>query len=191
MITPEEKDRAPKLAPDPTPTLSGTGAHDTRLQEFLLDEMKDIYWAEQHLIKTLPKMREAATSAVLRDAFEKHLAETQQQVVRLEQAFALLGAAPEAKKCEAMAGITEEGDGLIADTEAGTATRDVGLVFAAQKVEHYEIATYGGLVQVARILGRNDVAGLLDANLTEEKGADKTLTLVAEGGINYAAAQEG
>ncbi len=183
-----EDTRVQKLSP--VGMREGSGAANTMLREFFIEELKDIYWAEQHLVETLPKMRAAATSAMLQEAFEKHLRETRGQVARLTQAFSLMGVPAEAKVCNGMAGITAEGDRGIEETEAGTATRDAGLVLAAQKVEHYEIATYGGLVQLAKTLGLRQVAGLLDANLAEEKGADKLLTLVAESGINYEAAVE-
>jgi ferritin-like metal-binding protein YciE len=163
---------------------------DSGLEEFFKDEIKDIYWAEKHLVKTLPKMAKAATSAELKDAFTNHLEETKVHVERLEQVFELLEEKPEAKKCEAMEGITKEGDGIIDETESGTATRDVGLILAGQKVEHYEISTYGGLEQLARNLGRDDVAELLKQTLEEEKSADRLLTEVAEESVNYDAAEE-
>lgn len=160
------------------------------LLEFFIGELKDIYWAEKHIVKTLPKMKKAATTEELKAAFEDHLAQTQTHVTRLEQAFELLGKKPQAKKCDAMAGITEEGAGIIEETEAGTATRDVGLILAAQKVEHYEISTYGGLVQLAKTLGKQDVADLLATTLEEEKQTDSLLTGIAENSVNYQAAEE-
>ncbi len=163
---------------------------DSMLQNFFADELKDIYWAEKHLVKTLPKMKKAATSADLQRAFAAHLETTREHVARLEQVFGLLGKKPQAKKCDAMEGITKEGEGIIEETEAGTATRDVGLILAAQKVEHYEIATYGGLAQLARTLGHADIAELFEATLAEEKEADALLTEVAEHNINYEASEE-
>ena len=163
---------------------------DSMLEKFFMDELKDIYWAEKHLVKTLPKMKKAATSEELQAAFADHLEVTKEHIARLEQAFELLGKKAQAKKCEAMEGITKEGEGIIEETEAGTATRDVGLVLAAQKVEHYEISTYGGLAQLAKTLGLDEVADLLEATLAEEKEADETLTQVAESGINYEASEE-
>lgn len=163
---------------------------DSMLREFFVDELKDIYWAEKHLVKTLPKMKKAATSSELQQAFENHLEETNTHVTRLEQIFETLGEKAEGKKCDAMAGITEEGDGIIADTEKGTATRDVGLIFAGQKVEHYEIATYGGLAQLAKTLGLQQVSEILGTTLGEEKEADQLLTNIAEAHINYEAKQE-
>lgn len=170
---------------------AGKGNKDGMLKDFFIDELKDVYWAEKHLLKTLPKMQKAATSQQLKDAFGDHLTVTQTHVTRLEQVFEMLGEKAQAKKCDAMAGITEEGDGVISDTEAGTSTRDVGLIFAGQKAEHYEIATYGGLAQLANTLALKQVAGLLSQTLAEEKEADMKLTDIAEKNINYEAVQEG
>jgi ferritin-like metal-binding protein YciE len=163
---------------------------DSRLQEFFHGELKDIYWAEKHLVKTLPKMAKAATSQELRDAFNQHLEVTQGHVGRLEEVFNILGYKPQAKKCEAMEGITKEGEEIIADTEKGTATRDVGLIFAGQKVEHYEIATYGSLTQLAKTLGHDEVANILHSTLQEEKEADEGLSGIAENTVNEKAEQE-
>jgi len=160
------------------------------LEELFVDELKDIYWAEKHLLKALPKMAKAATSDTLRKAFTEHLAATQNHVNRLEKAFGLLGEKVQAKKCEAMAGLTKEGEGIIEDTEKGTVTRDVGLIMAAQKVEHYEIATYGSLAQLAKTLGKNDVAKLMVETLEEEREADQLLTNIAENNINVEATTE-
>ncbi|MBC7536063.1 MAG: ferritin-like domain-containing protein [Ferruginibacter sp.] len=160
------------------------------LLSFFVEELKDIYWAEKHLVKTIPKMTKAATSAELKSAFTDHLGATKIHVSRLEEVFGLLDEKIAAKKCEAMEGIIKEGESIIEDTEAGTATRDVGLIFAAQKVEHYEISTYGGLAQLARTLGKDDVAKLLTTTLNEEKEADELLTGIAENDINYEALEE-
>ncbi len=169
---------------------SGKGVADTMLKDFFIDELKDIYWAEKHLVKTLPKMKKAATSTDLQNAFADHLETTKTQVTRLEQAFEILGKKAQGKKCEAMEGITKEGESIIEDTEAGTNTRDVGLILAGQKVEHYEISTYGGLAQLATTLGLTEVADLLYQTLAEEKEADSLLTEIAENNINYEAAEE-
>ncbi|MBS1664584.1 MAG: ferritin-like domain-containing protein [Bacteroidetes bacterium] len=169
---------------------ANTPVQDSKLREFFLDELKDIYWAEQKLVKTLPKLQKAASSEELKTAFESHLEETKTHVQRLEQAFKILGEKAVAKKCDAMQGITEEGSSVIEDTDEGTATRDVALVMAGQKAEHYEIATYGGLIQIATTLGEDDLAELLKETLEEEKNADQKLTEIAEGGINYQASEE-
>jgi ferritin-like metal-binding protein YciE len=163
---------------------------DSRLEEFFHDELKDIYWAENHLVKTLPKMAKAANSQELKDAFTEHLDVTKEHVERLNNVFELLGHKAEGKKCEAMEGITKEGESIIDDTEDGTATRDVGLIMAGQKVEHYEIATYGALARVARTLGHEDVATILESTLAEEKEADESLTELAENSVNDQAAEE-
>jgi ferritin-like metal-binding protein YciE len=166
------------------------GVRDSMLEEFFHGEIKDIYWAEKHLVKTLPKMKKAASSVDLQNAFADHLETTKEHVSRLEEIFELLGHKPQAKKCDAMEGITKEGESIIEDTEEGTATRDVGLIFAGQKVEHYEISTYGGLAQLARTLGLDDVAKILDKTLAEEKEADELLTTIAEDKVNYEATED-
>lgn len=181
---------AKKAAPSKKSTAAGAGQHDSMLKDFFIDELKDIYWAEKHLVQTLPKMKKAATSEELQGAFEEHLEVTKTHVKRLEDVFGMLGEKAQAKKCEAMEGITKEGASIIEDTEAGTATRDVGLILAAQKVEHYEISTYGGLTQLAKTLGLNDVAEVLYSTLEEEKETDVKLTEIAENNVNYEAAAE-
>ena len=173
-----------------SPKKSNHEDQSSLLQELFLDELKDIYWAEKHLLKALPKMAKASTSDELSKAFTDHLEATKGHVSRLEEAFELLGKKAQAKKCEAMAGLTKEGDGIIEDTEKGTLTRDVGLIMAAQKVEHYEIATYGSLAQLAKTLGKNDVAALMMETLNEEKEADELLTGIAENNINAEATTE-
>jgi ferritin-like metal-binding protein YciE len=160
------------------------------LLELFVDEVKDIYWAEKHLMKALPKMKKAATSPELQEAFETHLQQTEEHVSRLEEIFEILGEKAQAVKCEAMAGLVEEGERIIEETDKGTATRDVGLILAAQKVEHYEIATYGGLAQLAKTMGRTDIKDILGQTLTEEKETDQLLTDIAESSINYEATTE-
>ena len=168
----------------------GSHADSSKLAEFFHDEIKDIYWAEKKLVQTLPKMAKAATSSALKNAFTDHLEQTKEHVTRLEQVFELLGHKPQAKKCDAMEGITEEGASIIEDTEDGTSTRDVALILAGQKAEHYEIATYGGLAQIARTLGHQDVAKILDMTLQEEKQTDQQLTSLAETRVNQDATEE-
>ncbi|HEY1869541.1 MAG TPA: ferritin-like domain-containing protein [Chitinophagaceae bacterium] len=168
----------------------GKASNNSMLLEFFTDELKDIYWAEKHIVATLPKMQRAATTSELQQAFADHLEASKTHVSRLEQAFQLLGEKAQAKKCDAMAGIIEEGKDIIAETEKGTATRDVGLILAAQKVEHYEISTYGGLCQLAKTLGKGDVADLLYETLQEEKQTDELLTQIAEEHVNYEAVEE-
>jgi ferritin-like metal-binding protein YciE len=160
------------------------------LGEFFKDGLKDIYWAEKHLVKTLPKLKKAAHSPDLQKAFQDHLEVTKEHVSRLERIFDILGEKSQATKCPAMEGITKEGEDIIDETEDDTATRDVGLIMAGQKAEHYEIATYGGLAQLARTLDQQEIVGLLENTLKEEKEADQLLTSIAENGINYEAAEE-
>ncbi|MEO5979039.1 MAG: ferritin-like domain-containing protein [Chryseolinea sp.] len=167
-----------------------TGKTHSALLEFFTGEIKDIYWAEKHLTKAIPKMRKAATSEDLKNAFATHLEQTKVHVERLEKIFELLDKKPQAKKCDAMDGIVQEGESIIEDTEDGTATRDVGLILAAQKVEHYEISTYGGLAQLARTLGRKEIADILSQTLAEEKETDQLLTDIAETSLNYQSAEE-
>lgn len=169
---------------------SAASETDPMLKEFFHDELKDIYWAEKHLTKALPKLAKATTSEALREALTNHLEETKTHVTRLEQVFEMLGEKAQAKKCEAMEGLSKEADSIVEDTEDGTATRDVGIILACQKVEHYEIATYGGLTQLAKTLQLDDIAEVLESTLTEEKTADEKLTDIAENDINYAAAEE-
>ncbi|QEC76481.1 YciE/YciF ferroxidase family protein [Mucilaginibacter ginsenosidivorax] len=157
---------------------------DSALNELFIDELKDIYWAEKHLAKALPKMAKAATSDELRAAIENHLSETERQITRLEDAFASIDEKAVAVKCEAMAGLLKEGEEIITETEKGSITRDAGIISAAQKIEHYEIASYGTLKTLATVLGYNEAAELLDSTLQEEKNCDSLLTKIAEAGIN-------
>ena len=164
--------------------------NDSKLREFFVDQLKDIYWAEKKLVKTLPKMEEAATTGELKTAFRNHLQQTQEHVRRIENVFDMVGEDADAKKCAAMAGITDEGSDIIDYTDEGTAQRDVGLIFAGQKAEHYEIATYGGLISLAKVLGYDDAASTFHQTLEEEKEADAMLTQIAENNVNYRASTE-
>jgi ferritin-like metal-binding protein YciE len=163
---------------------------NSEFHKFFVDELKDIYWAEKHLAKALPKMKKAATSPELAEAFEKHTLETEGHIETLEQVFSLLEEKAAAKKCDAMAGLLEEANGIIEDTDAGTMIRDAGLILAAQKVEHYEIATYGTLKVFAESMGHTEVAELLGQTLENEKATDVALTECATTFVNEAAAQE-
>lgn len=173
-----------------SPAASNGGEDSSMLEKFVLDSIKDIYWAEKHLLKAIPKMNKAATSPELKQAFTDHLAVTQGHVERLEQVFEMMGKKAQAKKCDAMEGLTKEAESIIEETEAGTKTRDVALIMAGQKVEHYEIATYGGLVQITKTIGKNEISDILAQTLAEEKEADQTLTDVAENNINFEATSE-
>jgi len=159
------------------------------LRDFFEDAVKDIYWAEKALTKAIPKMSKNATSDELAAALDDHLSVTEEHVQRLEQVFEMLGQAPKAKKCEAMEGLIKEGDSILEDTKPGP-VRDAGIIAACQKIEHYEIATYGTLATHARILGEDDIVALLEQTLEEEKEADHNLTQVAENSINFEANNE-
>jgi ferritin-like metal-binding protein YciE len=172
------------------PKNAGAGADDSLLQELFVDSLKDIYYAEKAIVKALPKMKKAATSEKLATAFEQHLEQTKDQVQRLEQVFASIEEKVGSKKCEAIEGLIKEAESIIEDTDEGTSTRDVGLILGAQKVEHYEIASYGGLRQLAITLGYTEAAELLEQTLEEEKQTDLLLTDIAENNINYQAAEE-
>lgn len=160
------------------------------LQKFFIDMLKDIYWAEGHLVEKLKIMMDAATTDELRDAFEDHYYATQKHKSRLEKVFRSIGENAEAKKCEAMEGLTKEAETIIKETIEGTMTRDAALIIAAQKIEHYEIATYGSLVQIARTLGYEDEAYILEQTLWEEEDTDMLLTDIAESDINPMADDE-
>ena len=163
---------------------------NSQLEKFFTDSLRDIYWAEKHLTKELPKMTKAATTQQLKDAIDGHKTQTEEHVTRLEQVFELMGKKAQAKKCEAMEGLIKEGHSIVEETEDGSMTRDVGIIMAAQKVEHYEIATYGGLVSLATTLGMSEVADLLNTTLEEEKQSDASLSEIAENNINWEAKQE-
>ena len=162
-------------------------ASEKTLDDLFLDTLKDIYYAERQILKALPKMAKAATSAELKAGFEQHLAETEVQVERLEQIFELIGKPARGKTCDAILGILEEGKSIMEDFK-GTMALDAGLVSAAQAVEHYEIARYGTLKSWASTLGMKDAVALLDATLQEEIATDKKLSKVAIGNANLKAA---
>jgi ferritin-like metal-binding protein YciE len=169
---------------------STAAQQNSMLEKFVVDMLKDIYYAEKHLLKAMPKMMKAATSDALKQAFTDHIEVTKEQVTRLEQAFELMGKKPQAKKCDAMDGLIAESMSVIEETEKGTMTRDVGLIVSAQKAEHYEIASYGSLVQLTRTMGQDEIADLLEQTLQEEKDTDQLLTQIAENDINLQAEEE-
>lgn len=162
----------------------------TEFREFFIDELKDILWAEKALLKALPKMRKAATGKELAASFESHLSETENQISTLEQVFDMMGEKPKTKKCDAMEGLLSEAESIISDTEKGSAIRDAGLILAAQKVEHYEIATYGTLAAFADAMQEAKVAKLLRSILRDEKKSDKMLTILALESVNEEASEE-
>jgi ferritin-like metal-binding protein YciE len=159
------------------------------LRALFVDSLKDIYWAEKALTKALPKMAKNATSEDLITTINDHLLVTEGQVTRLEQVFELIGEKASAKKCDAMEGLIKEGESIVEETELGP-VRDAGIIAASQKIEHYEIATYGTLAAFAQTLGEDEALALLQQTLGEEKEADTLLTEVAYNNINFEAAAE-
>lgn len=161
----------------------------SQLMKLFEEELKDIYWAEKALLKAIPKMIKNASSEDLIDALENHLEETEEQVVRVEQVFEILGKKPTAKKCEAMEGLIKEAVSIMEECEEG-AMCDAGIISAGQKIEHYEIASYGTLCQFAETLNLDEAVLLLEATLEEEKAADEKLSEVATTAINMEAAHQ-
>ena len=153
------------------------------LHDLMIHQMHDIYSAEKQLVQALPLMAKKASSQELRAAFSSHLDETEEHVSRLEQAFDLLGVKARAQKCKGMEGLIEEGKEWL-EEDVDPEVLDAGLIAAAQRMEHYEIAAYGTVREYARIMGHSDLVGLMESTLTEEKGADNKLTKLAATGIN-------
>ncbi len=149
------------------------------VEELFLDELKDLYSAEQQITKSLPKMAKASTSEELKAAFEEHLNETKGQIERLDRVFEILGKGPRGKTCVGMKGVLEEGAEVLEEAEEGP-VRDAALISAAQRVEHYEMAGYGSVRDYAKLLGQNEIATLLEETLGEEKAADKKLNSIAK-----------
>lgn len=158
------------------------------LKELLQEELKDLYDAEKQLTKALPKLARKATTPDLKAAIEEHLSQTAQHVERLEQVFGLLDMPVRGKRCEGMKHLIAEGDEMVGDA-ADEATRDAVMIAGAQKVEHYEIASYGTLRTWANLLGKTEVAAILEETLDEEKEADQKLTQIAEASVNEDAAE--
>ena len=173
-------DASSKFKPEDSKIAGTSPEKETGLQKLFADGIMDIYWAENHLVKALPKMINAAASPELQKAFTDHLEVTKTHVSRLEEVFSLMGKKPKAKKCDAMEGLSKEGEGTIESTDSGTAARDQGLIMAAKKVEHYEMVAYGGLSKLAATLGHKDVSEILKQTLAEENEADKLLTTIAD-----------
>lgn len=159
------------------------------LHELYIDSLKDIYWAEKALLKALPKMAKNATTQSLVETIESHITETEGQIDRLEQVFEIAGKKASGKKCEAMDGLIKEGEDILESTEPGP-VRDAGIIAASQKIEHYEIATYGTLCAFAKTLGYKDAAKILHETLMEEKAADQKLTDNAYNKINFEATEK-
>jgi ferritin-like metal-binding protein YciE len=159
------------------------------LRELFIDELKDIIWAERALVKALPKMAKNSSSKNLIAAIEDHIGVTETHVERLVKVLEILGESDRGKKCDAMEGLIKEGESILEDTEPGP-VRDAGIISASQKIEHYEIATYGTLLAFAKTLGETEVASLLEMTLKEEKEADSKLTESAYNTINFDAAEQ-
>lgn len=172
--------------PKPTPKNESSSAKATGLKDLFEAELKDIYWAEKALTKAIPKMIKNASAQELIDALQDHLHATKQQVMRCEEVFESIDVKAVAKKCEAMEGLIKEAEEIMESTDEGS-VRDAGIISAAQKVEHYEIASYGTLFAFAKQLGYEEAAGLLEETLNEEKEADTTLTEIAQSTINQEA----
>lgn len=167
---------------------SNESANQTAFIKLFEDGLKDMYWVEKALTKAIPKMIKKATSGELVTALEDHLAVTEKQAEQVEKVFGIIGKKPQAKKCVAMEGIIKEGEQTMRETE-GT-VRDAGIICSAQKVEHYEIASYGSLCAFANVLNLTDAAKILNEVLNEEKEADEKLTEIAESIINAEAVLE-
>ncbi len=168
---------------DMTDIVEAKNGAASSLRLLFIDALKDIYWAENALVKALPKMAANASSPSLKSSILDHHTMTKNQVVRLEKIFDFLGQTAEGKKCEALEGLLKEGDSMLQDTVFGP-VRDAGIIAASQKIEHYEIATYGTLFTFAKVLGENESAKLLHQTLAEEMEADKILTDVANVSVN-------
>lgn len=163
---------------------------DSKLEELFLDELKEIYGAEQHQLMILPLLKKAANSLKLQNVIANHLDETREQIGRLEMIFGKMGYTAQSKVSEAVLGITRAAENVITATEKGTATRDAGIIVAIQQLEHYEITSYGSLAQHARTLEFDDIEEILELSLFEEKEADDLLTALAENYINTEARRE-
>lgn len=168
-----------------------TNSHkNSMLQDFFTTCLQELYWSETHLVNILDTMSKSATNTQLQEAFMQHMEETARHKERLEKVFSRMGIEPQAEPCMGLQGLIDEGWQVIDETEPGTNQRDVALIIAAQKVEHYEIASYGSLITLAKTMGQNEIAAILVPTLQEEKDTDITLTTIAESGINADATQE-
>lgn len=185
-----KKAAAKKAAVLPKKAAIKHGTESEQLDKFFHDALKDIYWVELNLAKALPKMEKAATSRELKDAIATHTKQTQGHAARVAEVFEAIGKKTQAVKCEAMEGLIKEGQTILEETQKGSNTRDAAIIVAAQKIEHYEIATYGSLVQLAKVMGHTQAAGILADILEEEKDTDVLLTEIAEGSINWQAKAE-
>jgi ferritin-like metal-binding protein YciE len=168
-----------------------TNDHDEGLRGLFLTELKGVYYAEKELLDNMPDMADAATTDQVRQAFQMHMEETRNQVVRLERIFQSINEEPDTMTCNAIDGLADDADMVISATESGSLTRDAALIIAAQKVEHHEIAAYGSLHSLAQLLGYTEATQLIEQTLQEEKNTDKKLTQLAETFVNERAKAEG
>ncbi|WP_207513923.1 YciE/YciF ferroxidase family protein [Longitalea luteola] len=187
---PTTKSKPARSAKKKAAPSKGAGAGNSQLEKFFYHSLKDIYWAEKALMKALPKLMKKSTTEELRSAIEEHIGQTEEQISRLEEVFEIVGQRAQGKKCEAMEGLIREAESAVEETEDGSMTRDAAIIMSCQKVEHYEIASYGSLVEFANTLGYEDAASILEQTLQEEKETDQILTGVAESNINWEAEQE-
>jgi ferritin-like metal-binding protein YciE len=160
------------------------------LQNFFETTLQELYWAETHLVAMFNTMSAVASNAELKEVFIEHIEETEKHKQRLEKVFAQLGIPPTTQPCMGLQGLFDEGWKVINETAEGSSQRDVALIIEAQKVEHYEIATYGSLITLAKTMGEDEIADLLVRTLKEEKETDTALTAIAETGINFEATRE-
>ena len=160
------------------------------LEKFFVDQLKDMYYAEQQALEVIEEMKTACTTEELEDAMENHHKQSERHIRRLEKIFQILGQEHEGKRCEAMDGLIQECRKIISETKENSMTRDAALIIVSQKIEHYEIASYGGLVQLAITLNKHRAAELLDKTLNEEEANDRLLTEIAENDINIEAEEE-
>lgn len=184
--TQSEKDLSSKKSKKETsekPSMDSNA--DDSLNELFVDGIKDLYWAENHLVKAIPKMIRSASNPALVAALTEHLEATKTHVARLEEVFRLLDEKIKAKKCDAMEGLSKEGEGVIEDTDAGSDARNLGIIMASQKVEHYEMSAYTGLSNLATKLGLNNISEILNQTLAEEQEADNKLAAIADTEISY------
>lgn len=158
--------------------------------DLFINALKDIYWAEKYLLKALPKVAKSATTTELRETINDHLLETEEQEKKLVRVFELIGEKPQGKKCEAMEGLVMEANEIINETDAGSYSRDAALIMTAQKIEHYQIASYGSLKEFAKTMGHHDAVLILNEILEEEKKADQELNEIAISRINEQARTE-
>jgi ferritin-like metal-binding protein YciE len=178
------------LAPEKKKSKSQSYIEALALRKFLIDQVRDIYWVEKHLLKVIPRLEKSSSSDDLNEAFSMHLELTEEHVNRLEVVFELLEERPHSKKCEAMDGLIRETENMISDTREGTVTRDAALIAAAHKIVHYKIASYSSMVYLSRILGDEEAALMLEETLKEEKRADTDLSMLAVNKINAKALRE-